>query len=982
MEKEYINYFPKEKYYPNQLEAMDAINNALNKKQIVLFEGACGTGKTLSALAPSLHNAKTEKKTVVVATNVHQQMAQFIEEAREIKKKRDIKVIVLKGKMLMCPKPGMDNDTCSLLRDNTYKLIQHKRELSTEIDREEMQIHDTNKKSCDMLLELLTSDTNESRTWLFAGVRTPEDVLEWASYNNLCGYELLKRYLKEADLLICNYNHFLDEDIRTKVLGWMEKGLKDIIVIFDEAHNLESSARSHSSLMLSELTINGALDEVEANKDTLGSQDIDTFLRVLLDTLSSTYNLILDKKFGERERIGKDWYDLRIADPEERSDVFRAKLLNALDRAGIKKIDETIEHIRGLGVSIDAFYEKQFNEGKSPVKKISSSLAAAVFIHDYMKFSNDRSYFPILSVRRQNSEIYGRLELFSCIPKNVTAPLFDGVHAAVLMSATLAPFETIKDTLGINRETCELSYGLTFPAEKRRTISVSVPPLFAKDRDNPQTKEVITRVLTDIIEQSDGNVLIFFPSYSEATQYKNRIKCDVPVFLDEVGVSAQSIRDEFFKIGEAGKKAVLISYMWGTLTEGVDYRDGRGRTVVIVGVGYPALNDRTRAVESAYEALFGHGWDYAIEIPTIRKVRQALGRVVRSPTDYGVRVLLDGRYTSTSAKKLGKYSVFNIFPEEERAEIIDVEPERVKYSVMNFFNSISKLKNKHLIEEIEKLQLESDTLKKDIEDNEKNKVVLNEKLKLFEEEFNKVRTILEAKEQKERWKSLIQEKEKLQIENKQLESSRKSIEISSQKDNIKIMKEELKNIEQLKNDLNFDIDCYIKYKSNMEIIDKHPNYYPSIIKAAKICGIFGKSSSELKSLIEIKENELNSIKSKEHELKLNIDKEKNLLNGNNAQNSKYEEKKSLNYERIEEIECLLNEIDIQKIENIDEKTLESNKNNELISNLDVVRELIEKNTSELFGYRNKNSSIDKRISEIKILLSSLNLAVSLDSSGV
>ncbi len=112
--------------------------------------------------------------------------------------------------------------------------------------------------------------------------------------------------------------------------------------------------------------------------------------------------------------------------------------------------------------------------------------------------------------------------------------------------------------------------------------------------------------------------------------------------------------------------------------------------MVIVGIGYPALNDRTRAVESAYEAEFGHGWDYAIEIPTIRKVRQALGRVVRSPDDHGARILLDGRYVSSSAKKLGKYSVFNIFPEVERNEIVDVAPERVKYSLMNFFNDIRK----------------------------------------------------------------------------------------------------------------------------------------------------------------------------------------------------------------------------------------------------------------------------------------------------
>jgi len=75
-------------------------------------------------------------------------------------------------------------------------------------------------------------------------------------------------------------------------------------------------------------------------------------------------------------------------------DMFRAKFLKALERGGIKKIDETIEHIRSFGVSIDALYEKQFTEGKSPVKKISSTLAAAHFLHDYMKFSNDNSLLP------------------------------------------------------------------------------------------------------------------------------------------------------------------------------------------------------------------------------------------------------------------------------------------------------------------------------------------------------------------------------------------------------------------------------------------------------------------------------------------------------------------------------------------------------------------------------------------------------------
>jgi len=222
---------------------------------------------------------------------------------------------------------------------------------------------------------------------------------------------------------------------------------------------------------------------------------------------------------------------------------------------------------------------------------------------------------------------------------------------------------------------------------------VATPPLFLKNRDDPEIIEMITGVLEDIIAQSDGNVLIFFPNYNEAVRYHAVLDVDVPMFLDEVGVSAMEIKEKFFEIGESGNKAVLLTYLWGTLTEGIDYRDGRARTVVVVGVGYPALGDRVQAIQYAYDHEFGvgRGWEYAIEIPTIRKVRQAMGRVVRSPDDYGARVLLDARYTSESPRIMGKYSVFRSIPPEERAEIVDVEAEKAKYSLMNFFADIRRM---------------------------------------------------------------------------------------------------------------------------------------------------------------------------------------------------------------------------------------------------------------------------------------------------
>jgi DNA excision repair protein ERCC-2 len=62
-----------------------------------------------------------------------------------------------------------------------------------------------------------------------------------------------------------------------------------------------------------------------------------------------------------------------------------------------------------------------------------------------------------------------------------------------------------------------------------------------------------------------------------------------------------------------------------------------------------------------------------------------MGRVVRSPEDYGARILLDGRFLTDSKQRFGKFAVFDVFPPAERNEFVDMDPEKVKYSLMNFF---------------------------------------------------------------------------------------------------------------------------------------------------------------------------------------------------------------------------------------------------------------------------------------------------------
>lgn len=722
MTTDHMKFFPKPSCYPNQEEAMASIHRGLVEGRIVLFEGACGTGKTLSALAPALDVAQRLGKVVIIATNVHQQMLQFIEESREIKKEQDIKVVVLKGKKHMCPLDE-DYETCSILRENTYELIGKEREaegikerlavlqqelkespdedasqagqaLSLEMDELEKQTRELRSRYCSYLYKVAVSDMDVFSKWYFEDVRSPEDVNEWSYERGMCGYELVKRQVVNSDLLVCNYHHILNFDILGNLLGWMDRGLEDVIFVFDEAHNLESAARSHASTVLPEYSLEHAGEELTANEsmEMAGSyrvKDMETLFKVMHMHLKDTYESRLE--FGERERMPSTWKDVSICDPKLRDDYFLARLLEKLDDVGISKLDGLLEEAVELGGYLNEFYKEQFKKGHARRRKRSQLLRSAEFLVFYLEHAQDPVYYPLLNVRRRDGELDGRMEMVACIPRSITGPLFGSMYASVLMSATLKPFSMITATLDIKRQVEEISYGLTFPEDNRLTIALNVPPLFARNRDDPDVIEHITHILDDIIQYSQGNVLVFFQSYNEARMYMDRITADVQVYLDELGEPSKEIRDKFFNAGESGGKAVIFSYLWGTLSEGVDYRDSRGRTVVIVGVGYPALNDRMRAIESAYEHEYpGMGWDYAIQTPTIRKVRQAMGRVIRSPLDYGARVLLDGRYTTTSPVRWKKYSVYNTFPPEEREEIIDVEPDNLKFSLMNFFNDMDR----------------------------------------------------------------------------------------------------------------------------------------------------------------------------------------------------------------------------------------------------------------------------------------------------
>ena len=53
----------------------------------------------------------------------------------------------------------------------------------------------------------------------------------------------------------------------------------------------------------------------------------------------------------------------------------------------------------------------------------------------------------------------------------------------------------------------ELCYPLRFPESNRETLAVSLPPLFARNRDDPEVQERVVEVLEDAVAFTPGNGL-------------------------------------------------------------------------------------------------------------------------------------------------------------------------------------------------------------------------------------------------------------------------------------------------------------------------------------------------------------------------------------------------------------------------------------------------------------------------------------------
>ena len=65
--------------------------------------------------------------------------------------------------------------------------------------------------------------------------------------------------MKEADIVFCPYNYLIDPKIRHQ----MEIDLTDQVVVLDEGHNVEDSARDAASYSITAIQLQDAMSDLD-----------------------------------------------------------------------------------------------------------------------------------------------------------------------------------------------------------------------------------------------------------------------------------------------------------------------------------------------------------------------------------------------------------------------------------------------------------------------------------------------------------------------------------------------------------------------------------------------------------------------------------------------------------------------------------------------------------------------------------------------
>lgn len=427
------------------------------------------------------------------------------------------------------------------------------------------------------------------------GTISLDGILELSAQSGICPHALSRRLLAESEVWVCDYNYVFSPRHAAMLENIFGFKPERSLLIVDEAHNLPARVAENFSFVANAYEADRLAAELSA-------------VRAGPALLAAWQN----------------WTEfLQSLQPNEQHEA-------RTEYETTDHLQRIVQHLRQTPVDWDA---------------LDPALVDRLFACEWQLDALQDERFQHLFWSRSPAEL--RVE---CL--DATAHIrqqLSHYHRTLLMSATLQPMADFWDEVGGRDDgCCEVLAGAPWREHAYRVaIDARVDTRLRRRADYYlTTAETVARLAQD----GPAPVAVFFPSYQYAETIRAYLQAEHTQLIVALQPRAIELSGQLRFIEESLLTAHALFFVLGSsFSESVDYLGGRIETALVVGPALPEVNaaQKARQTASAHlgrEAAFEHVYIR----PAMRKINQALGRLVRAPGQQA-RVLLHCRRFSEAA---------------------------------------------------------------------------------------------------------------------------------------------------------------------------------------------------------------------------------------------------------------------------------------------------------------------------------------------
>ena len=605
-------------FRPQQQEMAARVAQALEQEQHLILEAGTGVGKSLGYLVPSVLFALERHTKAIISTYTINLQEQLLHKDIPILKKVlpvEFEAALMKGRQnYLCPR-------------RLERALQNEQELFTGPERNELQrLAEWARTTRDGSLSDLAVEP-DPKVWVQVCSEAHICTQKTCGQDQRCFYQQARKRLLAADVIVLNHTLLFILLGSPELQAERESGFlfPNDFVIFDEAHTVEQVASKQIGIAVSQYGLRSTIQRLYNARTRKG---LFTVMRdaagvrlaaELIDDVDRFFSAVESKSNFRKGR------EFRVRDVELVPDTITARLtaLQARVADAVKRADDEI-----LKAELQEF-GRRIRDTRDGIS-IFLEQSAPEHVYWVERTGKTERFLALNAAPIDLAPVLRRM-------------LFRENCCCVMTSATLAvgrpDLSYFRTRIGAT-EAEPLQLGSPFDFQKQmKTFVVQKMP---DPRDTGYHK-ALEHWIAHFVQKSEGRAFVLFTSYRDMQQVAGAMEkffasADMNLLVQGSGAPRSRLLEQF----KSTPRSVLFGTdsFWG----GVDVPGEALSNVIITRLPF-AVPDHP-LIEAKLEFIEERGGDPFTEysLPeAILKLRQGVGRLIRTKSDRGIIVILDNR---------------------------------------------------------------------------------------------------------------------------------------------------------------------------------------------------------------------------------------------------------------------------------------------------------------------------------------------------